>query len=405
MVDRICLVSYIPYRVLSVSKEEETVSDFDFKFSIPIIHPQFNNQKNHNPFKPQIITKSFGTIKSNVAIVLSSTFCMISDQTHHILSSMSEDEGTGVDFEYAVGFIDWAHCFPSVGVMWQVVGSIFFLIVFISFLPQTTELVTSRSSYGIESIAIFCQSLGHFLLVVNLLCFHSYDFVAFFQYPTMQAFPRIITFFNLFFQWILFLPTVYQLFIYHDREHRPEVSVRDDRAIRIEWYKTVGVGLFLTLLDASLVGGYLALSSEFSFETSAAQSYAEVCGTISTALEIGFFVPQMWTTCKLKDGGSLSLLMLEIQAPADLANSLYMWLGTHDHWTTWLTVLVNAGEEFTLLGTCLVFRFLAARRQREAQAAARDEKVFMASLSANSSQFDSRDDRSMESVRYERTDF
>jgi hypothetical protein len=46
--------------------------------------------------------------------------------------------------------------------------------------------------------------------------------------------------------------------------------------------------------------------------------------TISTALELGFFIPQMWTTCKLRDGGFLSLLMLEIHRPADLANSLYM---------------------------------------------------------------------------------
>jgi uncharacterized protein with PQ loop repeat len=318
---------------------------------------------------------------------------------------MSEDEGTGVDFEYAVGFIDWGRCFSSVGVMWQVIGSIFFVVVFVSFLPQTTELVTARSSYGIESIAIFCQSLGHFLLVVNLFCFHAYDFVAFFQYPTIQAFPRIITFFNLFFQWILFLPTVYQLFIYHDREKRPSVAVRDERAIRIEWYKTVAGGLALTALDAALIAGCVGLSTSFSFEAGPVQSYAEVCGAIATALEIGFFVPQMWTTCRLRDGGSLSLLMLEIQAPADLANALYMWLGTHDHWTTWLTVLVNAGEEFTVLGTCLVFRFLAARRQREALAAARGERLVMASLTANSTQFESRDDSSLDSLRFDRTDF
>jgi uncharacterized protein with PQ loop repeat len=309
---------------------------------------------------------------------------------------MGEEEGTGVSFEYAVGFIDWASSFPSVPVLWQVIGFLFFLVVFVSFLPQTTELVTARSSYGIESVAIFCQSLGHFLLVANLLCFHSYDFVAFFQYPTAKALPRIITFFNLFFQWILFLPTVYQLFIYHDREQRPAVAVRTERAIRVEWFKTVGGGLLLTLIDAGLVAGYVGLSSIFGFETGNVQSYAEICGTISTVLEVGFFVPQMWTTCKLRDGGSLSLLMLEIQAPADLANSLYMWLGTHDHWTTWLTVLVNAGEEFMLLGTCLVFRCLAARKQREAQEEERGRKVMMAGLSPNSAQFGSRDELSFD---------
>jgi uncharacterized protein with PQ loop repeat len=296
------------------------------------------------------------------------------------------DEDRGVSFEYAVGFIDWGCMFPSVYVLWQVIGTIFFLVVFVSFLPQTRELVDARSSYGIESIAIFCQSLGHFLLVINLFCFHTYDFVGFFQYPTMQAFPRILTFFNLFFQWILFLPIVYHLFIYHDREIRPGVD-RDQKAIKLEWWKTVGGAIFLTVLDLILATIYMVLSTHYNFETAPAMSYAEVCGTISTALELGFFLPQMWTTCKLRDGGSLSLLMLEIQAPADLANSLYMWLGTKDHWTTWLTVLVNSGEEFTLLGTCLVFRCLAANQRNREEAALRGERKLHASLESDSWQF------------------
>jgi hypothetical protein len=162
---------------------------------------------------------------------------------------------------------------------------------------------------------------------------------------------------------------------------------RDQRSIAIEWWKTVGGAIFLTVLDLLLATIYIVLSTQYNFETSPAMSYAEVCGTISTVLEIGFFVPQMWTTCKLRDGGSLSLLMLEIQAPADLANSLYMWLGTGDHWTTWLTVLVNSGEEFTLLGTCLVFRCLAASQRSREEAALRGERKLQASLESDSWQF------------------
>jgi uncharacterized protein with PQ loop repeat len=297
----------------------------------------------------------------------------------------------GVIFEHAVGFIDWAHCFPPVPVIWQVIGTLFFTVVFISFLPQTTELVTSRSSFGIESIAIFCQSLGHFLLVVNILSFHAYDFIGFFQYPTMRAFPRIITFFNLFFQWILFLPTVLQLFIYHDREIR---EARGQQQIRLEWLKTCAIGICLVIVDLILVSIFIGLATVYNFETAPICSYAQICGTISTVLEVGFFLPQMWTTCKLKDGGSLSLLMLEIQAPADLANSLYMWLGTGDDWTTWLCVLVNAGEEFTLLGTCLLFRCLKARRARQEAAELKRSKSILASIETEHLNFGQREESS-----------
>jgi uncharacterized protein with PQ loop repeat len=297
---------------------------------------------------------------------------------------MSEDDGHGITFEYAVGFIDWISVFPPVKVIWQVIGSIFFLVVFISFLPQTTELVTSRSSFGIESVAIFCQSLGHFLLVINLLCFHTYDFIGFFQYPTLQAFPRIITFFNLFFQWILFLPTVYQLSIYHDIELR---EARDAKQVRIEWFKNCAAGIALTILDFILITIYVSVSVFYDFESRPACSFAETCGTISTVLEIGFFVPQMWTTCKLRDGGSLSVLMLEIQAPADLANSLYMWLATGDHWTTWLCVLVNSCEEFTLLGTCLLFRCLKARKAAAEKVEMQRSKSVLASMEVDHLEF------------------
>jgi uncharacterized protein with PQ loop repeat len=294
------------------------------------------------------------------------------------------DEGLVVEWEYAIGFIDWSACFPPTSVIWQVVGSFFFLVVFISFIPQTTELVVSRSSFGIESIAIFCQSLGHFLMLVNLCCFHSYDFVGIFQYPTMRAYPRIITFCNLFFQWIMFLPTVYQLFIYHDREVR---ASRGTGPIRVEWFKTVSGGVVLTIVDLMLVAVFLILSTSFSFEASSVRDYAETCGIISTSLEVGFFLPQMWTTCKLRDSGSLSLLMLEIQAPADLANSLYMWLGSKDHWTTWITVLVNSGEEFTLLGTGLLFNCLKAKRAKQEAAAIKRSKSLLASMEADHVRF------------------
>jgi hypothetical protein len=64
-----------------------------------------------------------------------------------------------------------------------------------------------------------------------------------------------------------------------------------------------------------------------------------------------------------------------------------MWLGTKDHWTTWLTVLVNSGEEFTLLGTCLVFRCLAASQRSREEAAVRGERKLHASLESDSWQF------------------
>lgn len=270
-----------------------------------------------------------------------------------------DDAGNGVTFESCAGFIDSFHCFPRVEPVWQIVGSVFFVVTFFSFLPQTVELVTARSSFGVEPLAFFCQSMGHFLLVVNILSFRTFDFVGFFQYPSLTAFPRVLSFFNIFFQWILFIPSLYQGFLYHDREVR---ETRGTKEIRLEWWKTVGSGVLLTVVDISLLSLFLILGTTYGFESQFVIMYAQICGSVATVLEVGFFVPQLWTTCKYRDGGSLSLLMMEIQGPADVCNALYMWLGAGDNWTTWLTVMVNGLEEFVLLGTCLLFKCLKARQ-------------------------------------------
>ncbi|KAK8882187.1 hypothetical protein M9Y10_044827 [Tritrichomonas musculus] len=277
------------------------------------------------------------------------------------MSDGDDEFGNGISYEYLTGLTDYYFRFPKVEIYWQIIGLVFFLTNFFSFIPQTVELVESRSAFGIEPLATFCQSLGHFLQFLNLVCFKCLDFVGFFQYPNKSAFPRILTYFNLFFQWMMFLPTPFQTFIYHDREPRES---RKQNVIRADWIKAVCQCTLLVPTDLALFLIWLILGLLRGFERSESTRYGEICGTISTALEFTFFVPQMYTTCKLRDGGSLSLLMLEIQAPADLCNALYMWFGTKDHWTTWLTTLVDAIEEFTLLGTCLMFNCLKKRRNR-----------------------------------------
>jgi hypothetical protein len=44
-----------------------------------------------------------------------------------------------------------------------------------------------------------------------------------------------------------------------------------------------------------------------------------------------------------------------------------MWLGTGDHWTTWLAVLAHSGEQVTLGG----FRYLTANHHNKEEAIVR----------------------------------
>lgn len=272
---------------------------------------------------------------------------------------MSEEFGTGISFQYNAGFVDYAWRFPSVQIFWVIIGAVFFVVSFISFLPQPIEIFHTKSSYGLEPLSSFCANLGEFLVIYNLLCFKSFDFVGFLQYHSMACLPRILAFLNLFFSWVMNIPEVLQIFIFHDREYRES---RNEQMIRKDWIKSVFLACALGTIDIALFSILIIISLLQGFERTAITSIGEICGTVATVLEFSFFVPQMYTTCKLQDGGSLSLLMLEIQGPADIANALYMWLGTGDHWTTWLTLLVGGIENLVLLATCLVFKCLKQRK-------------------------------------------
>lgn len=287
-----------------------------------------------------------------------------------------EDYGYGISYQYLTGFVDYSWRFSQVEPIWLVIGSIFFTVSFISYIPQPVEIIKARSSYGIEPLSSFCSNWGEFLVFVNLICFRSLDFVGLLQYHYFTCFPRILTFFNLFFAWIMNQTETFQLFIFHDREYRES---RNQKLIRKDWIKSVCYAILLIVIDLGLLVIFVTVNTSKGFEHSLSTAIGEICGTIATCLEFAFFIPQMYTTCKLQDAGSLSLLMLEIEGPSDLANALYMWFGTGDHWTTWITLLLSSFEVFTLLGTCMIFRCIKARRLKEM------EKLNLQSRSLNAS--------------------
>ena len=67
------------------------------------------------------------------------------------------------------------------------------------------------------------------------------------------------------------------------------------------------------------------------------------------------FIPQVIKTFKMKDHGSLSVLMLKIQAPTNLGNAFFMWFGEHEDWTTFTASMADGAWEFVLLGLCIYY--------------------------------------------------
>ena len=252
------------------------------------------------------------------------------------------------------GFVDYNCLFPGQATMWTIVGSVFLIVTLVSYLPQTIQIIKDRSSYGLSGAAVLSQALGLWFLAYNVICLKSYDFVGMFQYQSIKTFARLLTFINLFLQWAFYLPVPLLTFIFHDRKPRES---RKEEIINKEWntsrgFSMLALGVFSTLLVIWSIGG-----TQKGFKSTLVQSFGETTGVIAFIMELVQFLPQLYTTIKLRDNGSLSLLMLEIQAPTNLANGLFMWLGQGDNITTFASALLDATQEFTLLGLCIYFKW------------------------------------------------
>lgn len=127
------------------------------------------------------------------------------------------------------------------------------------------------------------------------------------------------------------------------------------------WRTAATVGLlciFHGLIVIILTGVFvIALPSHLNF-------WANFLGVMAAALAAVQYIPQIWTTYKLKHAGSLSIPMMCIQTPGGLlfAASLFARLGW-EGWSTWAIYLLTAGMQGMVLFLAISYE-LAARRER-----------------------------------------
>lgn len=252
------------------------------------------------------------------------------------------------------GFMDYRNSFPETKQAWTIIGTIFYIIGFIAYLPETFELVTSKTNYGLSLLFTFGNSIGQWLLVINFLCLNYDEFLGFFTNDFKTCYPALLVFIELFTQWFLFLPCVYLTLHLDDREHISELPKNKRLLHKIE---CIGLVILNVIVSLGLLLAWAIIGTRYGFNSPIIEWIGEACGVLSTLLEVLQYVPQFYTTIKIRDNGSLSLLMLEIQGPTALANGIYMAVALGESWTTYSCSLVDASAQLSLLGICLCFKF------------------------------------------------
>ena len=244
------------------------------------------------------------------------------------------------------GFVDTNIFFPEFDKMWFIIGAVIMLGTCISVIPQIELIIKKKSSLGLNPVTIFITSVNQFLSIMNILSLHAQDFLGVLQIDFgFRVVSRLMTFFNTLSLWVAYLPIVYLNIIFLDSFFLLKNRTFYPRFVCV--FEIITLTICTTLLFIFICKG--------SILGTACIAYGKIIGTVSTLIVFVQYLPQIYTTYKLKSSGALSVAMLCIQAPGGMLNAMFMMIGQNDDWTTWFPFFVASLDQFVLLGMCIYF--------------------------------------------------
>jgi uncharacterized protein with PQ loop repeat len=174
------------------------------------------------------------------------------------------------------------------------------------------------------------------------------------QYPFSHWIGGLLTFINATALWFCYLPIVFLNFVFFDKHPRLRRPVS---SIQSETYFNRMLSILCPSTGLVIIAVYVIGVVLHGFGSAYIVTMGRFFGVVACFLCIAQYVPQMITTCKLRDNGSLSVVLLCIQAPGGLVNSMFLCFGQNEDWTTWLSILAAAIQQFVLLGIIGYFKW------------------------------------------------
>jgi len=228
------------------------------------------------------------------------------------------------------------------------VSSILVIGILFSYLPQHYRIISRGTSEGISPYFVLLGTTSATAGFGNILsaqesrtamgCCKELD-----GYQCTAALLGVAQFGT---QWVCF-SLILVLFLIFFRYKEATVPQEELRGQAPGWRTAITVGLVCVVhgLFVIILTGYFFLARPRNLN-----SWANFLGIMSTALASIQYLPQIYTTYRLKHVGSLSIPMMCIQTPGGLlfAFNLYVRLGWGG-WSTWMIFLFTAAMQGVVL--------------------------------------------------------
>ncbi|KAK0636711.1 hypothetical protein B0T17DRAFT_485853 [Bombardia bombarda] len=254
----------------------------------------------------------------------------------------------------------------------NLIVSIFIVVgMLVSYLPQHVRIIQRRTAEGISPYFVLLGTTSATSAFANILLLPQsrQDVACCKDLDTFHCVAGLLGIAQLGVQWICFT-FIFVLFLVffrynlatdHDNGEPTETQNNEEVENQPRWQDAILVAS-LTLvhgLAVIVITGILATVSPGGLTT-----WANVLGLMAAILAGVQYVPQIWTTYRLKHVGSLSIPMMCMQTPGGylFAGSLFARLGWAG-WSSWGIFVLTATMQGALLYMAIYYEIQARNRQ------------------------------------------
>lgn len=217
--------------------------------------------------------------------------------------------------------------------------------IIISYIPQYRRIIIKRTSEGLSTNFLFLGSCSSIFTLTNIILVSSKarHCCAIGALDTFNCINSQLNLFQIGIQCtcaILILVLVLVI-----TKH----SIKQDKA---EYKCIENVG---KLVAAHGIISLLQITIGFSTNSTVLYTIANINGLLSALLTVIKYVPQIYTTYRLKHPGTLSIGMMCIQTPGGFIFTATLYFAKGSHWSSWVSYLVAALLQGTLLLLCFYY--------------------------------------------------
>lgn len=239
----------------------------------------------------------------------------------------------------------------SVFTGYSTVNFIFLLLItfgiFVSYLPQYHRIYIKRTSEGLSTNFLLLGSSASLFTLTNIILISSKARICCFagELSLFNCVNSQLNMIQIGTQCVSAIAILaFVLVLTRD-------SIKQDKE---EYRRIVQVGYIVAV---HLVASIAQVITGLAMRGKVLMAIAQINGLLSTFLTMLKYIPQIYTTYRLKHPGTLSIGMMCIQTPGGLVFTLTLYFTHGSHWSSWISYMFAFLLQGTLLTLCIYYQY------------------------------------------------